>query len=146
VVRLVVVGATGVLGPQLDLVELEVGRGAEAFCGVDQIGMEGEAVELPRRDGSEPEPGELVANQPGMRLGVRGVVVARRKDLEQPGPCRSELVGVQQALDDGESLRANPLERLVADAHVVPPLSSPAPLRARCGSARVTHPVAAQRR
>ena len=118
VVGLVVVRAAGVLGPQLDLVELEVGRGAEALGGVDQIGMECEAVEFPRRERSEPEPGELVVHQPGVRLGVREVVVARREDLEEPGPGAGQFVGAEKALDDSESLRANLLECLVADVHV----------------------------
>ena len=48
VVLLVVVGGAGVLGPQLCVVEPQVGRAQEALRQVEEVGMEGEPVQVPR--------------------------------------------------------------------------------------------------
>ena len=48
-VRLVIVDRAGVLGPQLDLVDFDVLRAEKAFGGVDQIGIDRDAVDRPAR-------------------------------------------------------------------------------------------------
>jgi hypothetical protein len=45
--RLVVVDRAGVLGPELDLVEVQLVGPEVARHGVDEIGMEREVVEIP---------------------------------------------------------------------------------------------------
>ncbi len=45
--RLVVVGRAGVLGPQLHFVQVEILGTEIALRRVDQVGVEGQAVEIP---------------------------------------------------------------------------------------------------
>ena len=68
--RLVVVDGAGVLAPQLDLVEVELGRLEVALRHVDEVGMDGEAVEVPRAVRELEHAGELVAGQCAVRLGL----------------------------------------------------------------------------
>ena len=65
--RLVVVDGAGVLAPQLDLVEVELGRLEVALGHVDEVGVHGEAVEVPRAIGELVHAGELVAGQRAVR-------------------------------------------------------------------------------
>jgi hypothetical protein len=75
--RLVVVGGAGVLGPQLDLVQVQVARAEVALGGVDEVGVERKAVERPPVEREPRESGELAARQPGVggRVGEVGVGV-----------------------------------------------------------------------
>ena len=43
---LIVIDGAGVFRPQLDLVEMELGRAEVALGGVNQIGMDGQPVEV----------------------------------------------------------------------------------------------------
>jgi hypothetical protein len=48
VVALIEVDGPGVLGPQLRLIEPQVGRTQEALRQVEQVGVEGQSVQAPR--------------------------------------------------------------------------------------------------
>ena len=65
VVALVVVDGPGVLGPQLRLIEPQVGRTKEALGQVEQVGVKGQAVQVPRspRSADDARPNWLVASQ-----------------------------------------------------------------------------------
>ena len=65
--RLVVVDGAGVLGPELDLVEVELGGLEVALGRIDEVGVDGEAVEVPRAVRELLDAGELAAGVAGVR-------------------------------------------------------------------------------
>ena len=58
-VWLVVVDGARVLRPQLRVVEVDVGRSEELFGEADEVGMECQAVQIPRLPRPRVKPGEL---------------------------------------------------------------------------------------
>ena len=79
VVHLVVIGGAGVFGPELDLVEVDVGAAEEAFGGVDEAGEDAEAIEDGDVVGEVADAGELALAE------VRGGLRGRRNRLRGGG-------------------------------------------------------------
>ena len=77
--RLVVVGGAGVLPPQLHLVEVEVGGAEVPLGGVDEVGVDGEAVEVPRPVREFLDAAELVTGVPRVPGRIGEVLLGRRE-------------------------------------------------------------------
>src|SRR5581483_5848600 len=107
----------GVLGPQLHLVEVEVGSVEVARRGIEEVGVDGEAVEVPGPIGKLLDAGELACRVAGVRVRVGEVLLAARKMQGEGTLRRGELVGSEEALEQGEAALAHLIEGGVGDAH-----------------------------
>jgi hypothetical protein len=114
---LVVVDGSGVLGPELDLVEMQFGRPQIALGGVDEIGMEGQVVQVPRPVGELLDTGELAAAVVGVARRV-GEVVLRSREVQPQGFLgRLQLVGSEESLDQGEPLFTHLVQSRIRQPH-----------------------------
>ena len=115
--RLVVVDGTGVLGPELHLVEMELG-GLEVTLGqVHQIWMDGETIEVPRAVRELLDPGELARLVARVLFGVVEVVLGLREVEPERISGRRELLSTQEALHEREAALAHLGEGGVGDPH-----------------------------
>src|SRR5262249_30605379 len=117
--RLRVVRSAGVLRPELDLVEMELGRLEEALGGVDQVGMECESVELPRAIGKLFDSRELALGELRVARRIGEVVLWTGKVQPERFLRRLELVGREEAFDQTEAARSHFVEGTVGHAHVL---------------------------
>ncbi len=100
--RLVVIDGSGILGPQLDLVEVELGGSEVTLGGVGQIGMDGKAIEVPRLVRKFFDTGELAGAVVGVAVRV-GEIVLRRREVEPERILRRfQFFGCQEPLHEGE--------------------------------------------
>ena len=108
---LVVVGSAAVLGPQFDLVQVEVHSSEIALGRVDQVGVEGEAVEVPRPVGELPDAGELVPGILGVSRRIGEELIGIRKVEGQRRRAAANSPGLRNP-----STRQNPLPRTSSNA------------------------------
>ena len=99
VVALVVVDGPGVLGPQLRLIEPQVGRTKEALRQVEQVRVEGQSVQVPRSPRSADDAGPLVGCQPGMSGRVGEVLLGPRVVQPQSFLRRCQFVSLEESLE-----------------------------------------------
>ena len=100
---LVVADGAGILGPEFDLVEMEIGGAEIALGGVEKIRMEGQPVEVPGAVGELLDPGELAPGQVG-KVGRIGEVVVGGREMKPEGLLRRlQLFGRQKSLHQGEA-------------------------------------------
>src|SRR5215470_12225274 len=116
-VRLVIVDRAGVFGPQLDLVDFDVLRAEKAFGGVDQVGIDRNAVERPARIGKETQARELAACEFRMPRRVGEILLRLGIDFPERIPCILEYRRIEKSLDDREALVPNLCEIFVGNAH-----------------------------
>ena len=88
-----------------------------ALGGVDQIGMEGQSVEVPRPVRELLDAAELVTGVSGMGGRIGEVLLGRREMQPQRLLRRPQLVGGEKPLDDGEPVIAHLVEIGVRDPH-----------------------------
>jgi hypothetical protein len=85
---LVVVDGACVLGPELDLVEVEVGGLEVALGRIDEVGVDGEVVEVPRAVRELLDAGKLACVEAGVVGGGRiGEEVLGRRKCFQNASC-----------------------------------------------------------
>ena len=124
VVALVVVDGPGVLGPQLRLIEPQVGRTEEALRQVEQVGVEGQSVQAPRSPRSADDAGPLVGCQPGMSGRVGEVLLGPRVVQPQSFLGRRQLVSLEEALEHQIALLAQIRHTTVGHPHRGPNLTA----------------------
>ena len=115
--RLGVVRGTPVLGPQLDLVEVEIRRLEVPLRRVDQVGVEGQSVELPRPVREFLDAGELVSFVLGEPRRIGEVLLGLREVPPQRVSGGVELLGGEKVFDDGEPVTTDFFEVVVGDPH-----------------------------
>ena len=114
---LVIVDGTGVLGPELHLVEMEVSRLQVALGDVYQIGVHGQAVEIPRAIRKLLHTGELTRPVAGKCLAVGEVVLRAREVQPERFTGRGQLLVAQEPLHEREASLAHLGEGGVGDPH-----------------------------
>ena len=113
---------------------MEVGGLEVALGRIDEVGVDGEAVEVPRAIRELLDTGELAPGEAGVLGGRRvvEVVVGRREVFPERTLRGLELVGGEEALEQREALVADLVERGVGDTHLLRTLGQRAWLRP-CG-------------
>ena len=137
---LVVVAGAGVLGPQLDLVQVQFRRAEIALGGVDEIRVERQAVEVPGPVRELLDPGELARGVLGMGwLDRRSTPRASGSAATGPAAPSCSSSGARKSLDEGEPPLADLVESGIRHPHSSAQYASrrhAAALAARSGALR----------
>jgi len=100
--RLLVVHRARVLGPQFDLVEMELCGAEESFGSVDQVGVKRQAVQVPRAVWELQHARELTRRVLGISTRIREVVLRRREVQPECLLGGLQLLSREESLDEHE--------------------------------------------
>ncbi len=117
VVKLVVIHRAGIFRPELGLVEIDLLRLQEALRRVDEIGIDGEPVELPAVERKKLDAGELRFGVFRIGVGRGEIVLGLGMDRPQRLARRGERIRVDEVLHHGEAAIPDLGEVLIGHAH-----------------------------